>query len=446
MRYASAWTGAALVVSLMLMAPAGCGGAPGARLDTPPGMSSAERTLALQSFDQVWTTVRDKHWDPTLHGLDWEAVRDSLRPRVEAARTRDEARAATQAMLATLGQTHFAIFSPEAWRELGASRGGEGQPGFEVRVIDGRVIVTAVTPDSPADSLGIAPGWEVVDAGGEQLRPVMTSVLAEFAGKTLADYMAAAAARARLSGPVGGTVSLRLRDGSDADVTLSVPLVAPPGRRAVLGNLPPFYARLAPKRIDGGIGYIYVSGFFDPAGVMAAFGAAMTEFMDAPGVVIDLRGNPGGIGVMAMGMAGWLIDKEGAVMGRMITRDSELKFAISPRPVTYSGPVAILIDGLTASTAEIMAAGLRDLGRARLFGTRTAGAALPSMIEQLPNGDGFQYAVADYVSEGGQPLEGLGAAPDVEAPPGRADLLRGRDNALAAALAWIGESRVGNRE
>ena len=49
---------------------------------------------------------------------------------------------------------------------------------------------------------------------------------------------------------------------------------------------------------------------------------------------------------------------------------------------------------------------MKDVKRARIFGTRTAGAALPSVISKLPNGDGFQYAIANYISEGGKPLEG----------------------------------------
>jgi len=80
---------------------------------------------------------------------------------------------------------------------------------------------------------------------------------------------------------------------------------------------------------------------------------------------------------------------------------------------------------------------LKDLKRARIFGTRTAAAALPSAIEMLPNGDGFQYAMANYISEGGKPLEGLGVTPDVETPLSRTALLAGKDPALDAALEWI---------
>jgi carboxyl-terminal processing protease len=78
-----------------------------------------------------------------------------------------------------------------------------------------------------------------------------------------------------------------------------------------------------------------------------------------------------------------------------------------------------------------------------VFGTPTAAAALPSVIERLPNGDGFQYALANYISEGGKPLEGLGVKPDVEVRLTRDALLQGHDPVVDAALNWI---QKGGRE
>ena len=103
-----------------------------------------------------------------------------------------------------------------------------------------------------------------------------------------------------------------------------------------------------------------------------------------------------------MGMAGWFIAQPDQNLGTLYMRDTTLKFVVNPRLTTFAGPLAILVDGTSASTSEIMAEGLKDLGRARIFGTRTAAAALPSVFEKLPNGDGFQYAIANYISEGGQ--------------------------------------------
>jgi carboxyl-terminal processing protease len=103
----------------------------------------------------------------------------------------------------------------------------------------------------------------------------------------------------------------------------------------------------------------------------------------------------------------------------------------------YPGPLAILVDGLSLSTSEVMAGGMQDIGRARVFGTRTGGAALPSLIERLPNGDGFQFAVANYISASGRVLEGQGVIPDEEVSLDRATLLAGKDPVIEAAVRWI---------
>jgi carboxyl-terminal processing protease len=127
----------------------------------------------------------------------------------------------------------------------------------------------------------------------------------------------------------------------------------------------------------------------------------------------------------------------------MTMREGSLNVAVRPRAQAFTGRVAILVDGMTASCGEVFAAGLQDLGRARIFGSRTAGAVLASAIERLPNGDALQFVVADYVSHGGRRLEGVGVVLDVEAPWDRASLLAGKDAALERALEWIrGEGGV----
>ena len=105
----------------------------------------------------------------------------------------------------------------------------------------------------------------------------------------------------------------------------------------------------------------------------------------------------------------------------------------------------MLVDGCSASTSEIFAGGMKDIHRARIFGTRTAAAALPSTFEMLPNGDGFQYAIANYISQGGRPLEGIGVTPDEEVKPTRRQLLDGHDPALEAALRWIDQQKRSER-
>jgi carboxyl-terminal processing protease len=140
---------------------------------------------------------------------------------------------------------------------------------------------------------------------------------------------------------------------------------------------------------------------------------------------------------MSFAFANWFVTKPGLKLGTMITRAGSMNFPLNPRPRPYGKPVAVLVDEMSMSTSEILAGGLRDLKLARVFGTKTPGAALPSMVEVLPNGDLFQFAVANYISAGGKPLEGVGVVPDVDVPVTRAALLEGRDPAIDAAVSWI---------
>ena len=127
----------------------------------------------------------------------------------------------------------------------------------------------------------------------------------------------------------------------------------------------------------------------------------------------------------------------------MKTRDSELRFPVFPQLEPYTGPVAVLIDECSISSAEILSGGLQDLGMARVFGNQTAGLALPSTVEQLPNGDRLQYAFANYTSDSGKSLEGVGVEPDVLLIPSQSDFRESKDPVLSEALRWILEQKSG---
>jgi carboxyl-terminal processing protease len=414
------------------------------------GLTPAERTANLESFEKVWTTVRDKHWDPKLNGVDWQKVHDELKPKMEAATTMDAAREVLNDMVGRLHQTHFGIFPGEVYHDLqskdGADAAGdkstdEAEPGIELRVLEGRAVVTEVDPRSPAATKGVKPGWVITRIGNTDLAPVIERVGKQFKDSTLLDLRLTRAVGARLQGSTGSTVHVEFLDGADKKVELDLERALPRGKMVRLGNLPPQFVWSEWRKARPDIGYVRFNMFMDPEGLADTMASAIAGCKDCKGFVIDVRGNPGGIGGLAMGVAGWFVDEKNMVLGTQYLRGLKLNFVINPRPEPFRGPVAILVDGNSASTSEIFAGGLKDVKRARIFGTRTAGAALPSVIERLPNGDGFQYAVANYVSQGGKPLEGIGAIPDEEVRPTRKQLLEGKDAALDAAVAWIGKQK-----
>jgi carboxyl-terminal processing protease len=251
------------------------------------------------------------------------------------------------------------------------------------------------------------------------------------------DLILKRAVLSKLNGGASAKVNVEFIDGKDKTVTLALDRIAPKGTMARFGFLPPMPVWIDSRKLPGEVEYIRFNQFFEPTVLMSRFEDAVRSCLTCKGMIIDLRGNTGGIGAMAMGMAGWFIEKPNQKLGTMIMRDTTMKFVINPRPETFAGRLAILTDGTSASTSEILAGGLQDLKRARVFGTRSAAAALPSVIIKLPNGDAFQYAQANYVSEGGKPLEGLGVTPDVEVRPTRQALLEGHDLPLEAAVDWI---------
>ena len=186
------------------------------------------------------------------------------------------------------------------------------------------------------------------------------------------------------------------------------------------------------------------------AAVDAHFQKAMDDLRASDGIVIDLRGNPGGLAFMLTGISGHFLS-ERVLLGLMKTRDSELKFVANPRVVNargervphYAGPLAILVDGLSGSASECFSGGMQSIKRARVFGETTMGQALPALFDRLPNGDVLIHAYGDFVTADGTRLEGRGVVPDEKVVPARGDLLAGRDPVLAAALAWIDRSKAG---
>lgn len=405
-----------------------------------------QRRQNLESFDYIWSTVRDKHWDPKLNGVDWQAVREELRPKVENATTMEQARDAMAEMLHRLHETHFGIIPSEVYGEIKGGKdhaeqeagdNGEGNPGIELRVIEGHAVVTDVAPDSPAAKAGVKLGWEIEKVDGKDIPQSVKLIEQKATDSTLRELRLEQSVEGRLSGNLGTQVNVDFRDGTDRRVTLKLERAVPRGVLAHLGNLPPLYFWVETRMLEGAIGYLRFNMFFEPDALMAAVSRIMKDCTGCRGFMVDLRGNPGGIGGLAMGLAGWFTDHSGTRLGTMYMRSGTINFAIFARPQPFRGPLAILVDGCSASTSEIFAGGLQDLGRARIFGTRTAGAALPSMIERLPDGDGFQYAFANYISEGGKALEGSGVIPDEEVKLTRRALLDGKDPVIERAAAWI---------
>jgi carboxyl-terminal processing protease len=430
---------------------------------TPASRAAGDRTAerissteAVATFDSVWSRVRNAHYDTAMRGIDWARVREELRPNAERAATLGELRGVLSEMLDRLGESHYGIIREEADAALEAgaresrSEGQPGDAGMSLRLLGHAIVVSHVVHGGPADRAGVKAGWIVDSVGRFTARrgAERTARLRTDVERRQALMRLPRAVDASFAGSAGSVVRAAFRDGSGRRVLLPITRRATPGEPVRFPNLPAFLAHLEHERrpltdATGGCVGVIRFNVWMPA-LADDFDRAVDALRDCRGIVVDLRGNPGGIGVMVAGVGGHFLDST-VSLGTMRTRAGELRFAVNPRRATsrgepirpYAGPLAILVDPLTGSTSELFAAGMQAIGRARVFGETSAGQALPAMATRLPTGDVLLHVTADLIAPDGRRVEGRGVVPDEATPLRREDLLAGRDAPLEAAMRWI---------
>lgn len=434
----------------------------------PAGLSeSPEAKKRRESFEIVWQTVDRSFYDPRFNGVDWKAVHDRYAPRVALTTSDRELYGLLQLMVNELHQSHFWIIPPEAIpRLLPKHDEGNGQEsadesdtedtepetpldrikqklterlstgiGIDLRVVDGSVLISRVEPGSAAARAGLRRGFAISKVDGKPLSEVIAQIekdpifhdiiKPEIPLVLVANY---------INGDLRNSVLLTYSDARNLRRQVRITREKLKGEMSpAIGNLPPMYTEFEAKRFAGGIGYVRFNAFVPTQ--MKKVCAALRGMHDASGIVIDLRGNQGGLLGMIGGLGG-LVSEYTTVLGSMKMRTGQSPVLVTPQRSPYSGPLAILIDGSTQSAAEIFAAGMQETHRAVVIGDTSAGNTLPSGILKLPTGALFQYAFGNYQSPDGIFLEGRGVIPDWIVKLNRRALLRG-DPQLAAAIARL---------
>ena len=407
--------------------------------------SAAEETaLRRKSFDVVWNTVNEKHYDPTFGGVDWQKMREIYEPQALAAQTRDDFHAVLRRMLGELKLSHFGVYSrplpiPSASGDK-STASVEGTTGIEIKMIADQPVVARLEKDSAAEKVGLITGYAISKIGDKTvsqiLAPLEKAMTENKYNERVKNIYRERAIQSYLDGKVGTTIKLEVLNAADEPQTFDLaPVVAGGEMSEAFGNFPPQKVVFEARRLDrGDIGYIRFNIWVIPQ--MAKIRRALADFADTKGIIFDLRGNPGGIGGLASGVAGLLSSKR-ISLGTMHSRGGDQNFAVFPQANPYTGKVVILSDYGTGSTSEVFAAGLQDDKRALVVGETSAGAVLPSVFALLPTGAIFQYAVSDYKSPSNVLIEGRGVTPDIKVEQTREALLEGHDAPLEAAVKAI---------
>lgn len=418
----------------------------------------AQEVTPLTVYDSAWTAMSRTYFDTSLINGRWRDAYDSLRAGLGQDASMDDARNAIRALIRVPGQSHFVLIPGDAIPESGRSGSNRadatpGTSGIVPRLVGDTLVIWRVLPGSGAAAVGARPGDAILAIDGLTTDTTRARLRRAFgASGRDAAMLLLQVAMSRLNGVTGDSVRVALRglDGRLRDVTIERSRM--PGKESRYGNLPLMMvdARLDTTTVSIGardvdIPIISFSGWFPVISQDLDRFAFATR--DAPGVIIDLRGNTGGAIGFIGGFAGHFSDTAWS-LGTLHGRGAQIRLAANPRRATPTGervgvitaPIAILVDAMTASSSEFFTAGMQGLGRARIFGETTAGQSLPAAMLRLPSGDILMYPVADHEDALGRRIEGRGVEPDTRTPLDRSALAAGRDAALDAARRWLADT------
>ena len=388
-----------IALAVVALALSGCTTTPAPRvsLAAVPVEQRARVEGNVRVSDRVWGLVADWHYDPKLQGVDWPAA--GLKYGAEAAAAADDQAlyASLGAMVGLLKDSHTHALSPTQTKERRTQT--RARTGFYMTRVEGRWIVSELVAGSPAELAGVKTGWVVVARNGT-----------------------AFGERSEARPKEGEVAQWEFLDDRDQPVALAIAAQS-------LSTKP----RQEVRVLAGGVVYLRFDAF-DMADRRWLSDQLKTN-RAAPGVVIDLRRNPGG-GTISLGITiGEFFDRA-VDCGTFITRGGYRggKSSWQIGSARYGGSVVVLVDGATGSAAEIFAAVLQEHGRAAIVGRKTAGAVLASWYHGLPDGGELQLSRQDYVTPQGRRLEKEGVEPDVKVVRTVADVRAGRDVDLEAAL------------
>lgn len=388
----------------------------------------ATREGRLRIFDEVWEQVRERYFDPTFGGVDWQGTRGDLRPLAAEARDASELYSVLRRMLGRLRDPHTRVFAPGDGTDWRVQR--YVSVGVSVRELGGALVVADVERDSQAERAGLRAGDELLSIDGEDASSLFARKLSETAaGDTRASRLQAIAHL--FDGPTGSAVALDFRRADETRV-----------RVARLSREPRTRVPTFDAKREGGARLVRFN-IFTPE-VAAQFARSLrTELRNARALVIDLRDNGGGEADSMADVASALLPA-GLSLGRFTDRGGQVSLEPFTRAALLSsaetlerfrGPVVILTNARTASAAEVFAAAMRERQRALVVGEQTCGCVLGIRRRHvLPDGGVLDVSEMDYRTAAGSRLEGAGLTPDMQVAPTLEDLRRGRDRALTLAL------------
>lgn len=391
---------------------------------------------------EVWNAISERNFVKDFDKKYRKKILDKYLPLAMKCKTDAEIAEVLNKMIAQIGQSHIKVFPPVGFAAMAANKAvlqqmlpPRGTPfvpagvGVQVCRVEDSIRILYVKPGFPAAMAGIKPGDKIESINGLKIVPEQSSAIPwTLLGERLLWGLPKTKVKLQLSRP-------GLNGGKERKLSYTLTRKANGGIWFQLGIMPRFASLYESRILPGNIGYIRFT-VFTPAMVMFVRNDIMGKLKNVKGIVLDLRNNPGGIIISPQFLAGWLSPKP-VYFGQLISDRNKMTFKSYPQSVGFKGKLAILINGGSASAAEVCAAGFQDSDAAEIFGIRSSGECLPSMFIQFPDGFRLQTVSGNLIRANGKTIEHVGVSPDVEVKQTVQGLLKGQDAVLNAAADYV---------
>jgi len=309
---------------------------------------------------------------------------------------------AINGMLTSL-DPHSSYMDAEAAKDMRVSTKGEfGGLGIEVTMDNDVIKVIAPIDDTPAAKAGVLAGDLIVKIDGDDIR-----------GQSLTDAVD------KMRGEAGTSIKLTLvRKGADKPIELTV-------TRAVIK------VKAVRYRVEKDVGYVRVIQFTEQTydDLKKAIADIQSKVPDnkLKGYVLDLRLNPGGLLDQAVSVSDAFLDKGEIVSTRGRDPQDVMRFDAHPGDLTHGKPIVVLVNGGSASAAEIVAGALQDHRRATVLGTQSFGKGSVQTIIPLGENGALRLTTALYYTPAGRSIQGKGITPDIKVEQPLPDEFKGYD-------------------
>lgn len=375
---------------------------PASQLGQSAGETEQAR-LASQLYEEAWRMLKEEYVDGSFNGQNWSKWQHHYDGKLKDP---DDAYVAIATMVASLNDEYTRFLQPRDMSEQNMSIDSRLYGvGIQISKRENKLLVLATIDDTPAEKAGLMPKDQITFIDG-----------VETAGMSVED------AADHIRGEKGTYVTLMIKRGKQ-DLEKRI-------QRDEIKIKSVFTKPLDDSRI----GYVRLSSFISET-MLSELEEIMKKLANKQALVIDLRGNYGGLFTNAVEIADLFLDKGDIVS--IVNREHDRRLYEAHPGTLYQKPMVVLIDGGSASASEILSGALKDNKRATLIGAQSFGKGLVQKINPLSNGSGMNITISKYLTPNGTDINKKGIEPNVKVAYTEADFLAQRDPQLNRAIEYL---------